>query len=51
MQFSWDFLINMLENGNSNLQTKFIVHITSNIVKLDNPILKSRDRTNPPSQF
>ena len=34
MQFSWDFLQNMLENGHSNLQTKFEVHYTSNIVKI-----------------
>ena len=34
MQFSWDFLQNMLENGHSNLQTKFGVHITSNIFKI-----------------
>ena len=33
MRFSLDFLQNMLENGNSNLQTKFGVHITSNIFK------------------
>ena len=47
MQFSWDFLLNMLENYNSNLQTKFGVHITSNIFK-NNQISKSRDYTNPP---
>ena len=34
MQFSWDFLQNMLENGYSNMQTKFGVHITSNIFKI-----------------
>ena len=34
MQFSWDFLQKKLENGNSNLQTKFGVHITSNIFKI-----------------
>ena len=34
MRFSWDFLQNMLENGHSNLQTKFGVHITSNIFKI-----------------
>ena len=34
MQFSWDFLQNMLENGHSKLQTKFGVHITSNIFKI-----------------
>ena len=33
MLVSWDFLQNMLENGDSNLQTKFGVHITSNILK------------------
>ena len=34
MRFSWDFLQNMLENGHSNIQTKFGVHITSNIFKI-----------------
>ena len=36
MQFLWDFMQNMLENGDSNLQTKFgvRVHITSNIFKI-----------------
>ena len=34
MQFSWGFLQNMLENDHSNLQTKFGVHITSNIFKI-----------------
>ena len=34
MRFSWDFLQNMLENGHSNLQTRFGVHITSNIFKI-----------------
>ena len=34
MQFSWNFLQNMLENGHSNLQTKLWVHITSNILKI-----------------
>ena len=34
MRFSWDFLQNMIENGHSNLQTKFEVHITSNIFKI-----------------
>ena len=29
-----EFLQNMLENGHSNLQTKFGVHITSNIFKI-----------------
>ena len=33
MRFSWFFFQNMLENGHSNLQTKFRVHITSNIFK------------------
>ena len=28
------FLQNMLENGHSNMQTKFGVHITSNIFKI-----------------
>ena len=36
MQFSWDFLQNMLENGHSNLQTNLWVHITSNIFKISN---------------
>ena len=26
MRFSWDILLNMLENDDSNLQTKFGVH-------------------------
>ena len=34
MRFSWDFLQNMLENGHFNLQTKFGVHIASNIFKI-----------------
>ena len=34
MRFSWDFLQNMLENVDSNLQTKFGVHITLNIFKI-----------------
>ena len=34
MRFSWDFLQNMLANGNSNLQTKFGVRVTSNIFKI-----------------
>ena len=34
MQFLLDFLLNMLENDHSNLQTKFGVHITSNIFKI-----------------
>ena len=34
MRFSWDFLQNMLENDYYNLQTKFGVHITSNIFKI-----------------
>ena len=34
MQFSWDVLLNMLENDDSNLQTKFGVHINSNIFKI-----------------
>ena len=28
------FLLNMLENVDSNLQTKFEVHVTSNIFKI-----------------
>ena len=36
MRFSWDFLLNMLENDDSNLQTKVGVHITSNIFKKSN---------------
>ena len=36
MRFSWDFLQNMLENGDSNLQTNLWVHITSNIFKISN---------------
>ena len=35
MRFSWDFLLNMLENNDSNLQTKFGVHITSNIFQIN----------------
>ena len=34
MRFSWDFLQNLLENGHSNLQTKLLVHITSNIFEI-----------------
>ena len=34
MRFSWDVLQNMLDNGHSNLQTKFGVHITSDIFKI-----------------
>ena len=36
MRFLWNFLQNMLENGDSNLQTKFgvRVHITSNIFQI-----------------
>ena len=34
MQFSWDFLLNMLENDDFSLQTKFGVHITSRIFKI-----------------
>ena len=33
MRFSWDYLLNMLENYDSNLHTKFGVHITSNTCK------------------
>ena len=43
MPFSWDFLLNVLENDDSNSQTQFGVLITSN-----NQIFKSRDYTNPP---
>ena len=32
--FLYDFLKNMLENDDFNLQTKFGVHITSNIFKI-----------------
>ena len=48
MPFSWVVLLNMLENDDSKLQTKFGVHITSNIFKII-PILKSWDGTNPPN--
>ena len=34
MRLSWEFLLNMLENDDSNLQTKFSVHITSIIFKI-----------------
>ena len=34
MRFSLDILINMLENDDSNLQTKLRVQITSNIFKI-----------------
>ena len=34
MQFSWDFFQNMIENGYSNLQTKFGVPIISKIFKI-----------------
>ena len=46
MRFSCEFLLNMLENDDSNLQTKFSVHITSNYFQ-NNLILKSWDYTNP----
>ena len=46
MQFSWDFLKNMLEDGHFNLQTNLWVHITSNIFKISNS--KITGRTNPP---
>ena len=52
MQFSWDFLQNMLENGDSNLQTKFGVHITSNIFKIyqfKNPGIASHPTPNLPT--
>ena len=42
-----EFLLNMLENDDSKLQTKFGVHIASNTFK-NNPILKSQDCTTPP---
>ena len=42
-----EFLLNMLENDDYNVQTKFGVHITPNIFKLTK-FLKSRDYTNPP---
>ena len=45
MRFSCNFLLAMLENEDSNLQTKFGVHITSNFQ--NNKILKSQDNTNP----
>ena len=35
MRFSYDFLLKMLENDDpTNLQTKFGVHITSNIFQI-----------------
>ena len=34
MWFSWDILQSMLENDDSKLQSKFGVHITSNIFKI-----------------
>ena len=34
MQFSWDFLLNMFDYDDSNLQTKFRVRITSNSFKI-----------------
>ena len=43
-----EFLLNMVENDDSNLQAKFRVHITFHKYFQNNPILKSRDRTNPP---
>ena len=33
MRFSCDVFLNMLENNDSNLQTKLTVHITSNMFK------------------
>ena len=41
------FFLNMLENDNSNLQTKFRVHTTS-IIFFNNQIRRSRDCTNLP---
>ena len=49
MRFSWEFLLNMfmmLDNDDSNLQTKFGVHITSNIFKKSN--LKITGSHQPP---
>ena len=34
MRFLWELLLNMLENDDFNLQTKFGVYITSNIFKI-----------------
>ena len=34
MRFSWDFSLKMLENCDFKLQTKFGVHVTSNIFKI-----------------
>ena len=47
MRFSWDFLQDILEDDDYNLQTKFGVRITSNIFKI-NLILKSLNYTTTP---
>ena len=49
MRFSWDILLNMLENDVCNLQTNFGVHITSNIFKIIQ--FKNHIITPPPSQW
>ena len=49
MQFSWDFLQNMLENGHSNLQTNLWVHITSNIFKISSSKITGSHQ--PPPQL
>ena len=36
MRFSWNFLLNMLKNDNSNLHTKVRVHITAKFLKYSN---------------
>ena len=47
MRSSWDFLLNMLANDYNNLQTKVWSAYHFKYFQ-NNPILKSRDRTNPP---
>ena len=47
MRFSWDFLQNMLENGHSKLQNKLVSAYHFKYFQ-NNPIQKSRDRTNAP---
>ena len=48
MQISRDVFINVLENDDSILQAKFGVHSYHFKYSQNNPLLKSRDHTNPP---
>ena len=51
MQFSWDVLQNMLENGASNMQTKFGVHTTLNVFKTIQFKITGSHQPPPPSNF